>query len=410
VSGRSTLAGFALALAGALLLALAATAPAQDPGPAYDDWNSEQPGYPSNAPISPRAECANGSDRCIERTIGEMWRRFHTVVPSCQDNAVFSLTYLRVTEDIARGVDEGYYDDPRWLNELDALFARPYFLTYDNWEAGRTELVPPAWRIAFDAGRDGTVKGIGNLLLSMNAHVNRDFPFVLYQSGLVQPDGDSRKADHDAGNARLRALYRPMIDELTARFDPSIDDYDVPGTEADDEALFSVLVGWREGAWQNAQLLANASSDAERRQIGQAIEAEAVAQALTIFAGSAYAPGETRDAREAQCAANGGQRKDYRRGADVAHFASRTTEMNSKERIHVPIRCPDGPGPCVGAATVEGASGKLRFFVSAGRRADLRVRAPAGIGNGDRVRVRLRSLLGPGVDYVKERTLRVEAG
>ena len=172
-------------LAAALALALPSAATAQDPGPAYSDWNAELPGYPSNAARSVRAECVRGGDACIDRTIAEMWRRFHTVVPSCDDNNVFSLTYLRVTEDIRRGVDEGFYEDEAWLNRLDALFARPYFLAYDNFYADRIALVPPAWRIAFDAGRNGEVEGIGNLLLSMNAHINRDFPFVLYQAGVT---------------------------------------------------------------------------------------------------------------------------------------------------------------------------------------------------------------------------------
>ena len=82
-----------------------------------------------------------------------------------------------------------------------------------------------------------------------------------------------------------------MIDELSARFDDSINDYDVPGTTADDEALFGVLVGWRETAWQNAQRLADATSDAERRQVADSIEAYAISQAELIYAGSAYGPG-----------------------------------------------------------------------------------------------------------------------
>ena len=200
-----------------------------------------------------------------------------TSFPFCDDNNVFSLTYLRVTEDIRNGIDEGFYPDKHWINYLDAIFARTYFLGYDNYMAGRIDLVPPAWRIAFDAGRNESVKGIGNLLLSMNAHINRDFPFVLYQAG-GRPGrtGPPARTSTTRGNARLRALYKPMITELTERFDESIDDYDIPGTEADDEALFSVLVEWRETAWQNALRLAAAKDDAERRQVGQSIEDYAV--------------------------------------------------------------------------------------------------------------------------------------
>lgn len=385
------------------VLLLSAPASAQDAGPPFTDWNPQQPGYPSNAPVNSRATCDSGSRACIDRTVAEMIRRFNTVVPSCDDNNVFSITYLRVTEDIRNGLDDGYYADPGWLNRLDALFARPYFLSYDNYMAGRIALVPPAWRIAYDAGRDGTVKGIGNLLLSMNAHVNRDFPFVLYQAGLVDAGGNSRKQEHDNGNARLRALYRPMIDELTARFDPSIDDYDVPGTTVDDEALFSVLVGWRETAWQNAVRLAEAKNDAERRQVAASIEQYALAQAYAIYAGSAYAPGETTAAREAQCAANGGQDPEYDRGSDVARFRGKKAKVTLAE-LRVPISCPDGPGPCMGDASWHGVG--TRFELDPGERTTVGIPIPADIGIPARVRVRLKSLLEPGNSVLKRRKLR----
>lgn len=392
---NAVIAGIAPALASLALLAPAASA--QDPGPAYTDWNPAQIGFPSNASASPRANCVNASGRCIDRTIGEMYRRFNTVVPGCDDNNVFSLTYIRVTEDIRTAGAEDFYPDEAWLNVQDAQFARSYFLAYDNYLAGRTELVPPSWRIAFDAGRDGSVEGIGNLLLSMNAHVNRDFPFILYHAGLVDQSGASRKAQHDSYNPRLRALYRPLIDELSARFDDSVDDYDVPGTTSDDEALFSVLVGWRETAWQNAQRLAAATSDAERRQVAESIEAYAVSQAELIYAGSAYGPGESTASRDALCASEGGQDPGYERGSDVAHFRS-GGPLTRGGRLIVPVSCPNGPGPCVGVASARGAGRQFSF--APGARGTIRLAAPE---SGERGTVRLRSLLGPGVAVTKKR-------
>jgi hypothetical protein len=397
---RTMLSGMA-AVAAAIAL-LPATAAGQDPGPPYTDWNPSWEGYPSNVHRSPRAECRRGSTKCIDRTIGEMYRRFNTVVPTCDGNAMFSITYIRVTEDIRQAVSEGFYPDVPWLEVQDALFARTYFLAYDNYLAGRTDLVPPAWRVAFDAGRDETVEGIGNLLLGMNAHINRDFPFILYHSGLADPDGTSRKPQHDSYNPRLRALYKPIITELTRRFDPSVDDYDLPGT-ADDDALFQVLVEWRETAWQNAQRLAAADSDAERRQVGDSIEAYALAQAGLIFAGSAYAPAESTAARDAQCAAHGGQDPDYKRGSDVARFASRRANRAVTGRLEVPVRCPDGPGPCKGYITGP-AKGRKYFEIGTRRRVRISVRMGDAEGT---AKVRLRSLLGPGVDVVRTRTLRV---
>ena len=43
-----------------------------------------------------------------------------------------------------------------------------------------------------------TVTGAGDLLLGMNAHINRDLAFVLAGTGLIHPDGSSSKADYDA--------------------------------------------------------------------------------------------------------------------------------------------------------------------------------------------------------------------
>lgn len=404
---QNLIAGLALSTACALLVAPAA--PAQDPGPAYSDWNPSQIGFPSNASASPRANCVHASGHCIDRTIAEMYRRFNTVVPTCDDNNVFSLTYIRVTEDIRKGLDEGFYPDEGWLSRLDATFARSYFLTYDNYLAGRTALVPPSWRIAFDAGRDGTVKGIGNLLLSMNAHVNRDFPFVLYRAGLVDAHGKSLKAEHDSGNERLRALYRPMIEELSSRFDESIDDYDVPGIATDDEALFDVLVAWRETAWQNAERLAAAKNDAERRQVAASIEDYAVSQAEMIYAGSAYGPGEGTEARDARCAAHGGQDPGYRRGSDVAHFRSAAVPVKG-ENLIVPVACPAGPGPCKGIATAGAGPGSSHagFSLAAGEKGHVMLDNPDP--GGRRVQLELRSLLGPGDAVTHHRSLRVSDG
>ena len=400
---RNLIVGLALAMTGVMVGAPLASA--QDPGPAYTDWNPQQIGFPSNASASPRANCANDSGRCIDRTIAEMYRRFNTVVPTCDDNNVFSMTYIRVTEDIRNAVADGFYPDEAWLNRQDATFARSYFLAYDNYMAGRTALVPPSWRIAFDAGRDGKVEGIGNLLLSMNAHVNRDFPFILYHAGLVDSKGNSYKAQHDSYNQRLRALYRPMIDELSMRFDDSIDDYDVPGTTADDDALFDVLVAWRETAWQNAQRLAAAGSDAERRQVAASIEDYAVSQAELIYAGSAYGPGEGTEARDARCAEHGGQDSAYRRGSDVAHFRAATARRRGGDLI-VRAACPDGPGPCNGIARGPG-SARTRFSLQPGARG--LVRMPVASRDAA-VRIVLKSQLGPGDAVIRRRTLRASEG
>ena len=401
---RNLIAGLALALAGVIVGAPMASA--QDPGPAYTDWNPQQIGFPSNASASPRANCAKDSGRCIDRTIAEMYRRFNTVVPTCDDNNVFSLTYIRVTEDIRNAVGDGFYPDEAWLNRQDATFARSYFLAYDNYQAGRTALVPPSWRIAFDAGRDGKVEGIGNLLLSMNAHVNRDFPFILYHAGLVDSKGNSYKAQHDSYNQRLRALYRPMIDELSTRFDDSINDYDIPGTTADDDALFDLLVAWREAAWPERP------APRRRRQRRRATSGRGLDRGLR------GQPGRDDLRRERLRTGGGdtGSRRPLRRsrrgrippiGADpTSRTSARLPPPDEEEPSSSPRCAPNGPGPCNGIARGPG-SARVRFSLQPGQRGH--VRLPVAPGDST-VRIVLKSQLGPGDGVIRRRTLRASEG
>ena len=69
----------------------------------------------------------------------------------------------------------------------------------------------------------------GNLSLGINAHIQRDLPFVLAGIGLVKPDGSSRKPDHDRVNVFLNRVTDDLYAEIARRFDPTIDDADLPG-------------------------------------------------------------------------------------------------------------------------------------------------------------------------------------
>src|SRR5436189_2206016 len=93
---------------------------------------------------------------------------------------------------------------------------------YDAYTRGDLVNTPAPWRIAFDAANNHQVQGIGNLLLGMNAHINRDLPFVLYRMGLFNSDGTSRKAHHDKVNSVLYSAYDQAIAEGARRFDPSL--------------------------------------------------------------------------------------------------------------------------------------------------------------------------------------------
>ena len=256
--------------------------------------------------MSPSSEndCAAGRTRCVDAVIREMERRFSPLAGSCDHDAIFSLTYLRTTEEYRRAIeDPAFFEDTRFVNHEDVVFARYYFEAYDDWAAGRLAAVPQAWAIAFRAADQRAVSAAGNVVLGINAHVQRDLPFVLAAIGMVKPDGSSRKPDHDQVNVFLNRVADDLYPEIARRFDPTIDDSELPGT-ADNFAEFQVIPTWREIAWRNAERLVSAPSAEARARVAAEIEAYAASQAETLRASYQYGLLGSSAARDAYCAAH----------------------------------------------------------------------------------------------------------
>jgi Family of unknown function (DUF5995) len=250
------------------------------------DWSTLLPSLsPAYDPNDPNI-CNSGKPQCVDKVADEMTKRFTPLANSCSHNALFSLLYLRVTDHIGDAVrTAGYFNDPGLISHEDALFASYYFNAYDAYAKGDLAHTPVAWQVAFNAAQNEQVQGIGNLLLGMNAHINRDLPYVLFSMGLANPDGTSRKPDHDKVNDVLYSAYDDAIAEGARRFDSSLQSDS--GPTAADTGIQSVIL-WREEAWRNAERLASATSDAERAAISQQIDQAAADEAQVIKAAYSY--------------------------------------------------------------------------------------------------------------------------
>lgn len=187
-----------------------------------------------------------------------------------------------MTENVRDAARSGYFQDRTWLTQVDAVFAELYFEVRDDWHAGRRDEVPRAWAIALQAEDAKAMTGLGNFMLAMNAHINRDFPHVLAEVGLTAADGTNHRRDHNAYNQRLDSLYAPVFAEEAARFDPRFDDIDLSTLE--ETAAGVIMRGCREGVWRHAEGLALAKTAAARRLVERQIEAYAATQALLMRA------------------------------------------------------------------------------------------------------------------------------
>jgi len=247
-------------------------------------------------------ECPKGHSSCPPRVILRMYERWRPLSKACNHNAVFALTYLRITEAFNRIVQRhpGFFEDTPWVTHEDAVFARLYFRAFDRRRRGQS--IPGSWGVAFDAAASPDQTGIGDLLLGVNAHVNRDLSYGLAAVGLVKPAGGSRKTDHDHVNVMLAGMADSIQSELARRYDPIFATTDAGPSPLDETGTVEALKGFRENAWRNAERLVNATSQAERDQVNGDIEQQSVGFAESIRAANTI-PGYSAT-RDAHCRAH----------------------------------------------------------------------------------------------------------
>lgn len=287
-----TVVGVVSATVAACLVAVGGTsAPAHaDTLLPYVPWSSYLPGWTDEYVPSSDNDCVAGRSTCLKATLKEQSRIADDTASSCSHNAIFARAYVRMTQLYGYTRDiPGYYQDVPYFNHVDAVFARYYTDAYYNWQSGNRSAVPQSWLLALDAGKNRTVSGAGDLLLGMNAHINRDLPFVMAAVGLVAPDGSSRKADYDAVEAWLYDATAPLMAEFAARFDPTIDDTSDP-LGLGNWTLFQMVSAWRENAWRNAEALVSAPTPAARALVAANIEAQANSVAQGILLTQSYTP------------------------------------------------------------------------------------------------------------------------
>lgn len=253
---------------------------------------------PTNAlELTSKKVCELGKPQCVVLVIKKMENRYKPLARQCDHNALFALTYLRVTEAFLQTLDQINYDNPSSVIKEDALFAEYYFRAYDAYHLSKSN-IPPAWQIAFETAQQRSVSGSGDLLLGFNAHIQRDLPFVLYE--LYLQGHPISYEDHTRVNQFLQEVN--VLGEVAQKFDPTVDDEDLPGN-ADDLERFQLIAQWREKAYRNFEQLRDATTDAQRAQVAAQIEADAAATAQTLQQTFSYPSGWDSSQRDAYCQA-----------------------------------------------------------------------------------------------------------
>ena len=260
-------------------------------------WPNLLPPAPGPADVQPGPVpgCRKASLKCVDGVIRKLKARRDRL--GCDHRAVFADTYMLLTKEMKRTIkrDPHFFSDNRWLIYEDVTFANFYFAIFKKGAP-----IPEAWQIAFDTAANGDQNAAQDMLLGINAHVQRDMPYVLASVGLRKPDGTSRKPDHDSPNQVLQNAYETIVRDVERRYDPFIAISNSSATPLDDFGGLEMVKGWREGVWRNAERLLNAKSDADRALVAQSIEQNAAAWARMIAA--TPGPPGYRQQRDTYCA------------------------------------------------------------------------------------------------------------
>lgn len=264
--------GSAVALVVAALLLTATTAVAQAPPrvPSTDLLPPVAPDEPAPDAAPVCGEAGLVCVRHVEERLAEWEAHF-----GCDHRAVFPTVYRLLTRQIRFVLedDPGFFDDPAGVG-LEALaFYELYEEMITDHLAGRP--VPEAWQVAMDAANSGDWTAGHDMLLAINAHVQRDMPFALERIGLVL---------------------------------------------ADDVAANQMVAGWREGVWRNAESLVSTADSPARTASEAAIETHAATWAESMRTGEI--PGH-REVRDAHCRAVLAERQEADTGGPTEDSTDR---------------------------------------------------------------------------------------
>jgi hypothetical protein len=148
----------------------------------------------------------------IHRVVERM-RALDGALPLHDGVAIFNRVYLLVTEEMARRVTGGFFQDPSAAAELSLRFAHRYLAAVDADPAGRR---PPAcWRALFRLRRHPGVLPLQFALAGINAHVGHDLALAVVDTcEAVGCDPPELERDFDRVGDVLTGLEERVREEL----------------------------------------------------------------------------------------------------------------------------------------------------------------------------------------------------
>ncbi len=170
--------------------------------------------------------------------------------------AIFASVYTLTTLRMAQSIDAGDYEDTAWMQQYQTVFANYYRQALYDYEVGSHSQVPESWELAFDAAASGETLIIQDVLLGMNAHINRDLPYAVEDVG-ISPNTLTKYQDHTLVNETLGEVAGEVLTTMTAIYGANYEQISAALGPADELLLATGFATARQNAWDNAVALTN---------------------------------------------------------------------------------------------------------------------------------------------------------
>lgn len=156
----------------------------------------------------------------------------------------FNTTYYIITKNVFSKLNTGYFKHDKLMREFDVVFAKYYFRALKAYISGMP--CPDAWKECFQACEKNDSWQFVYMALGVNAHVNNDLAFALYDCIKIH----KFKSDYDKVNDVISDSVKEVIEHLHEY------SHLADGLEKKLQIIYSIFLNviirnWRKDAWNN---------------------------------------------------------------------------------------------------------------------------------------------------------------
>lgn len=188
----------------------------------------------------------------IDEVLDRM-QQIDAALPPRDGVACFNRLYRHMTVEVREAVRDAAFEDNRFLERLDVLFAIRYL---DALARQGTPGAPRAWQPLFEARSRAGVAPLQFALAGMNAHINFDLALSLVatceERGTAPVSGSPQHRDH----LRINDILASVQDKVKSLFLAGVlAEVDVAAGNVDDQFVLWSTARARDAAWTSAEMM-----------------------------------------------------------------------------------------------------------------------------------------------------------